>query len=877
MNKVEIADKVKDGRSRRWDEHRRARREELSAAALRAIRVKGANVGMEEIAEAAGTSKTVYYRHFRDRAGLWSAVVDRTVEFIYSHIPIGNLNDVPLLALMNELADSYLTLVEQDPEIYEFVTSGPGQPGAAATEFSEPLVGLTARIGSELSEHLARRGLGEQSEIWAQAMVGAIWAAADHWVATGRTAPKDDVVAQLHSLFRPGLEHSMSEHSTHPLLVTGQAKENPMTSTISTPTSAMSPVGAQLRAALDGNFHEFKERLRQALPPEVVVRPHDQSMAEAREWTLTSLRELGPSGYNRVGMPAELGGTHDQAHSVAAFEVLATGDLSLTIKAGVQSGLFGGAILNLGNEEQRAAWLPAVMSMELLGCYGMTELGRGSDVQSLETTITYLPESKEFEVHTPNESATKAYIGNAAQHGEMAAVFGQLIVDGENHGVHCIIVPIRDGQGGPLPGVTLRDHGLKGGLLGVDNGMMAFEHVRVPRTNLLNRYGDVSEEGVYSSPIERRGERFSTMLSTLVRGRISVGGAAASATRRGLVIAARHAMNREQFKKPTNEPVTIIEYQTHQKKLIPEIARAYAFGFAQNELIRQYQARIAAQGSAEAEGDMARELETRAAGMKVLQTRWANDTLQVCREACGGYGYMAENGLTTLRQDADVFATFEGDNTVLQLLVARSLLAQFKANWSNLNLLDAARKSSALVGNRILERTTGKATIDRLVSIASAKRGAAKLRARGWHVEMLEYRERRISESLGMRMRDVLKLEKEEQFDGLNRCQIHMVDAADAHMERVVLEAFIEGISATEEGPARDLLIKLCDLYALATIEKHAVWYLERAVIDGSRSHDVSLAVEKLSAELVDDLPAILEGLGVNENFLNSALVQRPA
>lgn len=870
MNMVDTATGAKDGRSRRWDEHRRTRKQELSSAALRAIRRRGPNVGMDEIAEVAGTSKTVYYRHFRDRAGLWSAVVDRTVEFIYSHIPIRDLDDVPLLELMNELADSYLTLVEQDPEIYEFVTSGPGQ-STAATELSEPLVGLTSRIAAELAEHLDRRGLSGQSEIWAQAMVGAIWAAADHWVATDRASPKDDVVAQLHNLFKPGLERGATSNRS---LVTNTTEEIPMTSTLTPPHATVSPLGAQLRAALDGDFHDFKEQLREALTPEIIVRPHDQSMAEARQWVLDSLKALGPSGYNTVGMPEELGGTHDQAHSIAAFEVLATGDLSLTIKAGVQNGLFGGAILNLGNEEQRARWLPGVMSMELLGCYGMTELGRGSDVQSLETTITWVPGSHEFEVHTPNESATKAYIGNAAQHGELAAVFGQLIVDGENHGVHCIIVPIRDGQGEPMPGVTLGDHGLKGGLLGVDNGTMAFDHVRVPRTNLLNRYGDVSEDGTYTSSIERRGQRFSTMLSTLVRGRISVGGAASSATRRGLIIATRHALNREQFKKPTREPVTIIEYQTHQKKLIPEIARAYAFGFAQNELIRKYSATVAEKDSRTAEDDTVRELETRAAGMKVMQTRWANDTLQVCREACGGYGYMAENGLTTLRQDADVFATFEGDNTVLQLLVARSLLAEFKANWSNLNLLDAARRSSALVGNRILERTTGKATIDRLVSIASAKRGGAKLRARGWHVEMLEYRERRITEALGMRMRDVLKLDKEEQFDGLNRCQIHMVDTADAHMERIVLEAFIEGISNTEDGPARDLLIKLCDFYALASIEKHAVWYLERSVIDGGRSREVSATIEELCEELVDDLPDILDGLGVNDAVLNSALVQ---
>ena len=860
MNKVATTEGAKDGRSTRWDEHRRTRKRELSSAALRAIRKKGPQVGMDEIAEVAGTSKTVYYRHFQDRAGLWSAVVDRTVEYIYSHISSTDLQRVPLLDVMNELADSYLSLVEKDPEIYEFVTAGPGPLTAA--DVTDPVTSLTSRIGDELAEHLAERGLGEQSEVWSQAMVGAIWAAAEHWVSTGRQAPKDAVVEQLHALFKPGIETAITPQ---------KLKELAMTSTLSPSTTPISPLGAQLRAALDGNFHEFKEHLRATLTPDLIVRPHDQDMAEARAWTLDSLKGLTAAGYPQAGMPTELGGTHDQAHSIAAFEVLATGDLSLTIKAGVQHGLFGGAILNLGNEEQRNKWLPGVISVDIPGCYGMTELGGGSDVQNLETTITYLPDSGEFEVNTPTPSARKAYIGNAADDGRMAAVFGQLIVGEENHGVHCIIMDIRDDDGNALPGIELGDHGLKGGLLGVDNGTMAFDHVRVPRTNLLNRYGDVSEAGVYSSPIERRSQRFSTMLSTLVRGRISVGGAASSATRRALIIATRHAMNRTQFKKPTKEPVTLIEYQTHQRKLIPEIARAYAFGFAQNELISNYDAVMT---DNETENDDVRAMETRAAGLKVLQTRWANDTLQIAREACGGYGYMAENGLTTLLHDADVFATFEGDNTVLQLLVGRSLLADFKAAWSNLDLLEGARKSAALVGNRILERTTGKSTIDRLVSIASSKRGAAKLRARGYHVELLEYREKRISEALGMRMRDVLKMDKEEQFEGLNQCQNHMVEAADAHMERIVLEAFIEGISATEEGEARDLLIKLCDLYALATIEKNAVWYLERSVIDGARSREISQTVEALSAELVEHLPDVLDGLGVNDAYLNSALVE---
>ncbi|AWB81641.1 hypothetical protein C3B44_04070 [Corynebacterium yudongzhengii] len=646
-----------------------------------------------------------------------------------------------------------------------------------------------------------------------------------------------------------------------------------MTTTIN-PTPAAprdrAALAAGLRAALDGEFHEFKQGLRERLDAETMVRPVGQDIDTAREWTTNSLRRLTETGYNTVGMPEEFGGTESFAHSIAAFEVLGTGDLSLTIKSGVQSGLFGGAILNLGNDEQRRRWLPGVMNLDILGCYGMTELGRGSDVQSLETTITYLPETEEFEVHTPTDDARKAYIGNAAKDGHMAAVFGKLIVDGTDHGVHCIVVPIRDDEGNALEGIELGDHGHKGGLLGVDNGTIAFHHVRVPRENLLDRYGHVSADGTYSSPIERRGKRFSTMLSTLVRGRISVGGAGASATRRGLTIAVRHALKRTQFTTPTGEPVHIMRYQLHQRKLVPELARAYAFGFAQNELMKSFQAVADGEGDETAQ----RELGTHAAGLKAAQTRWANDTLQMCREACGGYGYMAENGLTTLTADADVFATFEGDNTVLSQLVARGLLSGFQASWSNLDMLETVRRSAALVSNRLLERTTAKATIDRLVSIASRKSSEEKILARGWHVELLEYREKRIIEALGMRMREVLKLDKSEQFEAMNQCQNHMADAAAAHMDRVILEAFIEGISETEEGHAREVLIKLCDLYALSTIHDNATWYLERSVYDGPRSRGIAQAIEKLCAELTDDIEAITDGLGVEEKFLNSVIAQ---
>ena len=352
-------------------------------------------------------------------------------------------------------------------------------------------------------------------------------------------------------------------------------------------TELLTPTGAALRAALDGPFHEIKQHWRDTITADDVTRDPDMGMEEAREWALDRLRSLANRGYAVAGFPGHEGTV---AESVAHFEMLAMGDLSLNIKSGVQHGLFGGAISNLGTGWHHETFIPGVISCDITGCFAMTEQGHGSDVQSIETTITYLPDTDEYEVHSPTESARKVYIGNAASHGKMAAVFGQLIVDGVNHGVHTILVDIRCDDGKPIPGVTIGDHGHKGGLLGVDNGTLLFDRVRVLRRMLLDRYGGVGEDGVYHSPIESKNARFFTMLGTLVRGRICVGSGAAMATRKSLSIAVRYGLQRTQFRLPGSErEIPLMDYQTHQRKLMSNVAKAYAYVRHQREVALQLQ------------------------------------------------------------------------------------------------------------------------------------------------------------------------------------------------------------------------------------------------------------------------------------------------
>src|SRR3712207_5076064 len=191
--------------------------------------------------------------------------------------------------------------------------------------------------------------------------------------------------------------------------------------------------------------------------------------------------KIARSGRVTLGFPVEYGGQADGGGSVTAIEMLAHGDLSLMVKAGVQWGLFGGAVQLLGTQRHHDAYLRDIMSFDLPGCFAMTETGHGSDVQQLRTTCTYDPDTQTFDLHTPHEAARKDYIGNAARDGRMAVVFAQLVTGGQGRGVHAWLGPIRDESGTPCAGVTIGDDGPNAGLRGADHGRLPFHHGGLPQ------------------------------------------------------------------------------------------------------------------------------------------------------------------------------------------------------------------------------------------------------------------------------------------------------------------------------------------------------------------------------------------------------------
>src|SRR5690242_19966020 len=586
----------------------------------------------------------------------------------------------------------------------------------------------------------------------------------------------------------------------------------------------MTTTADHLRNALDGRWRDMKNRMRQELSTDVFKPHYTPNTVIARTKVAEQMRIMASRGAAEDGFKKEHGGNGDVAAAVTRIEMLAMSDLSLMVKAGVQWGLFGGAIENLGTERHHEAYVPRIINLDLLGCFAMTETGHGSDVQSLQPTATYDPSTQEFVIDSPTPTARKDYIGGAAETATVAAVFAQLITpDGENHGVHCFVVPIRDDDGNDLPGVTTGDCHYKGGLPGVDNGRIHFDHLRIPRENLLNKYADVAEDGTYSSPIENPNRRFFTMLGTLIRGRVTVGGSAGAAARVALDIATRYALQRRQFKAPGDEhEVLLMDYLVHQRRLFPLIARSYALQFAQNELVAKTHDLQTADNP---DPEEQRELEARAAGLKAANTWHASRAIQESREACGGAGYMAENRLIGLRGDTDVFTTFEGDNHVLTQLVAKELLTAYADDIKSMSPVEWVRFAASTVGERVVKRTAAEAIIQTIVDARQDSEEEGSLFNRGTQITMFEDREEYLLASVARRLQ--AKSKEMSAFDAFNSVQDHVLHAAGAHIDRVILEAFVAGIDACPDEQARELLGILCDLYALSVIEDDKAWFIE--------------------------------------------------
>ncbi|WP_035694733.1 acyl-CoA dehydrogenase family protein [Flavobacterium soli] len=610
---------------------------------------------------------------------------------------------------------------------------------------------------------------------------------------------------------------------------------------------------ATLTSILDGEQAPIINKVK-----EVISRPEFEYETSTdifvyREKVLEWCKILAKENLGNMAYPERYGGGENIADYFAIMETLSYHDLSLVIKFGVQFGLWGMSIQSLGTEKHYEKYLKDIGTLDLPGCFAMTETHHGSNVKGIETTATYNHSAKTFTIHTPHEKAQKEYIGNAANHGRMATVFAKLIIDGHDYGVNAFIVPLREENLNILEGITIKDCDLKMGLNGVDNGIIQFHNVVIPKENMLDRFAQINEKGEFESPIPSDNRRFFTMLGTLVGGRIGIPRSALAAAKSGLTIAIKYSDTRRQFGPEGGSEVPILNYRMHQRRLFPYLAKAYAIHFGLQYVTQRF--------IGKKEEEM-QEIEALAAGMKAYSTWNTRDTLQECREACGGKGYLSENRIDALKNDTEIYTTFEGDNTVLMQLVAKNRLSEFRKEFGEMNAFG--------IINYVYDQA--KTVISQKNPFATRNTDEAHLLDKEFHLNAFQYREKQILNSAAKRLKKLID-EGLDSYDAFNVVQHQMIEVAQAYLERVTLEQFYTEIESIKDENCKTILTELCQLYALSQIEKNKGWFLEDGYMEGVKTKAIRKMVNQLCWEIRPNAVALVEAFDIPESCLAAPII----
>ncbi|KAK4422908.1 Peroxisomal acyl-coenzyme A oxidase 1 [Sesamum alatum] len=515
-------------------------------------------------------------------------------------------------------------------------------------------------------------------------------------------------------------------------------------------------------------------------------------------------------------------------------------------------GMFVPAIKGQGTDEQQQKWLPLAYKMQIIGCYAQTELGHGSNVQGLETTATFDPRTDEFVINSPTLTSSKWWPGGLGKVSTHAVVYARLITDGKDHGVHGFIVQLRSLEDHtPLPGITVGDIGMKfgnGAYNTMDNGLLRFDHVRIPRNQMLMRVSQVTREGKYKQSDVPRQLVYGTMV--YVRQTIVVD--ASSALSKAVCIATRYSAVRRQFGSQNGGPETqVIDYKTQQSRLFPLLASAYAFRFV-GEWLKWLYTDVTQRLQA---NDFSTLPEAHActAGLKSLTTSATADGIEECRKLCGGHGYLCSSGLPELFAVYVPACTYEGDNTVLLLQVARFLMKTV---------------SQLGTGKQPVGTVAYMGRIEHLMQCSSNVQKAEDWLKPNQVMEAFEARAARMSVSCA---RNLSKYANPEE--GFAELSADLVEAAVAHCQLIVVSKFIDKLQQDipGEGVKRQLEV-LCGVYYLYLLHKHQGDFLATRYLNPKQAALANDQLRALYTQVRPNAIALVDAFNYTDHFLGSIL-----
>jgi acyl-CoA oxidase len=359
------------------------------------------------------------------------------------------------------------------------------------------------------------------------------------------------------------------------------------------------------------------------------------------------------------------------------------------------------------------------------------------------------------------------------------------------------------------------------------------------------------------------------MLGSLVQGRVSLDGASSVVSKMALAIAVRYANERRQFAGPGTGEVTLLDYGRHQRRLIPRIAETYAMSFAHDRLLDLFDAVFSGEHD---DPETREELETMAAALKSTSTWFTMDTLLEAREACGGAGFLAQNRLTQLRADFDVYTTFEGDNNVLLQLVGKRLLTEYGKQFKGISAGGMARYVVDRAADLALHGTPLNRAVQAITDAGSARRSAGHLRDEETQRALLTDRVEAAVAELAGALRSASKLDPKAGFDLFNEHQNELILVAKAHGELLKWEAFSQTLAGVTDPGTRQVLTWVRDLFGLSLVERDLAWYLVNGRLSAQRARTLTSYIDRLVRRLRPHAQDLVDAFGYGPGHLRAEI-----